>query len=314
MPLHDTTFQTAQSFRAHAPTQTDGYFLRNFPERDPYAEPDDIPISSGDAPTSQASSNPGPRNADPRQLALPSQREHAIQPYATQAPHRPQRPGIFSRIGASLKRAWSGLRSLFGRSGRQTQPATSLSPSRGAAFWHTQHPALSGDQTPRTDPYVFGNGFSKFKVKYNEGDQDAGWNTPDLDNYIPKDSPSVPRSFPLFNGAFHIPSVIPGPSKQAGSLAADTDRGDSPTDALYDNVPRTGSFMDQAPEEAKREDSADPLPDRTSVKIDPVPVRTGVEMPGVARHYLDVFEQQERRAKEQERRKNKGLFDENDFD
>lgn len=279
-------FDDERSFRAGAPSASDD-FLRSIPETDAFADDDtslSVGVGSGGgapmmpaAPIRQVPVHPAPTMA--RSAGQGSR-------FGMRAPIR--RPAsLMSRIGSGIKRAWSGLRSLFSR---RTRPEPGgLGPSRGAGFWNDPHPALNRVEAERSDPFVSRD---LMRPRYERADPYAGMADPD--SYVPVDTPS-PQSAPNFGGAFRTPGLGESPTAIAaqqmqGSVDESGTSSDNDADDIYDEMPRTGSFVglesppqSVAPVEAPRPAGA--------------PQRTGYEARGWATHYLDEMSAESRRRK-----------------
>lgn len=299
MSVHQPEYLDSSFIRARAPQRADD-FLRSVPDQDPYGDSDDggIPMqsSSAMAPVAQqaalSSTSRMPMPAAPRPQA----------PFRSGAA-RVRRPGLFSRIGSGLKRAWSGFTSLFGAKRRDTGSA--LTPARGPGFWNAQHSALAGNDAERQDPFV-----TSYSLHKNlRADPYAGLADPD--ELGRPDSPS-PRSQPYFNGAFASPLLGTTPrsndaipvGKVGEESASDPgeDLGFDSTDSMYDAMPRSGSFIGQA-ESPLAEESApveQSLPAEQSLAVpaapSAAPTKTGFEILGRARpHYLDEMSAENQR-------------------
>ncbi len=287
MSVHQPEYLDSSFIRARAPQRADD-FLRSVPDQDPYGDSED------DGNLMQSSSVMAPV----AQQAALSSASRMPMPAASrpQAPFRGgvasgRRPGLFSRIGSGLKRAWSGFTSLFGAKRRDTGSA--LTPARGPGFWNTQHSALAGNDAERQDPFV-----TSYSLHKNlRADPYAGLADPD--ELGRPDSPS-PRSQPHFNGAFASPLLgkTPGsidelPVGKVGEesvSASGEDLGFDSADSMYDAMPRSGSFIEN--EQAPPVEQAQPVRAAPSA----APTKTGFEILGRARpHYLDEMSAENQR-------------------
>jgi hypothetical protein len=306
---HQPEYLASSFIRARAPQRDDDY-LRSVPDQDPYGDSDDggLPIQPSPvvAPVAQrtalASASGMPMSAAPRPQV----------PVRGAAATR-RRAGLFSRIGSSLKRAWSGFRSLFGAKSRDTGSA--LTPAKGSGFWNTPHSALAGNDAERQDPFV-----KNYSLHKNlRADPYAGLADPD--ELGRPDSPS-PRSQPYFNGAFATPQLGQTPPSfddvPRGTVGEESvhdaggDSGVDNADAMYDAMPRSGSFIGQdessSVDESQLIDESLPVEESSSrgggqsaaspmpAAPSPAPRRTGFEILGRARpHYLDEMSAENQR-------------------
>jgi len=305
MSSYETAFDERASFRAGAPGRDDD-FLKSFPGQDPYAEPGDA--ASGDGGPARL---PEPAQLATSQLRAPSppMAPLALGAPAAQRTGNPRRPGFFSRIGAGLKRAWSGLRSMFGGSSRRAAPQAVPQPARGPSSWNPPHPGLAGNDEARSDPWVQ----KSFAVRDGGRSDPYAGQKDNLDDFIPQDPPT-PQSAPRFMGAFHMP---PGAASARtwGAASVKTFKEETPAmssgnddysgaHAMYDAMPRTGSFVGQEghaePEPAEPEPViAEPAIDKGPMPPPPAPgpvlTRTGFEKRGNTAHYLDTMSQENQR-------------------